>query len=276
MPELPEVETIRRELYPFAVGTNITDAKFLWEGIVHNGEPDEAKRRLLNRTIKDLGRRGKYLIFSLSDNYFLLIHLKMSGSLILRKQPELPPYYTRAVISLANGWDILLVDPRKFATVIVTDRPDMVLSKLGPEPLDNKFTPKVLIEILRQHRSPIKVTLTDQESIAGIGNMYADEALFRAKINPLRPANTLSFEEAERLHRAIIEVLSKGLESKGASTRNYVRPDGNKGSAQLNFQVAHQGGQPCPCCGTPIKRITLRGRGTYFCPDCQMDSPKLF
>lgn len=268
MPELPEVETIKNELLPRIVGRRITGVEIFWYRIVGYPSPADFASRLIGKEIAGGRRRGKYLILELNGE-FLIIHLKMSGSLLLDPaSPELKRY-TRAAIYLDNGATLYFRDPRKFGRLWLVDNPDSVTARLGPEPLEPGFTPELLAARLKNRTAPIKAILTDQAFIAGVGNMYADEALFAARIHPLRPGSSLTPEEIKRLHPAIQEVLKSAIADKGASIENYYRPDGNTGVAHFQFRVAHRGGQPCPVCGTSIERISVRNRGTYFCPRCQ-------
>jgi formamidopyrimidine-DNA glycosylase len=170
---------------------------------------------------------------------------------------------------LDNGTSILFRDPRKFGTMQLVRDTSSILGKLGPEPLESDFTLQSLAKRLSRRKAPIKAVLIDQSFIAGIGNMYADEALFAAGIFPLRPANSLSREEIRRLHQAIRQVLWSAIGNKGASVRSYFRPSGETGTAHFHFRVAHRGGKSCPVCDTPIERIPIRHRGSYFCPWCQ-------
>lgn len=271
MPELPEVETIKNDLRPQVVGRRFERVRLIFPPAVRRPSPQEFLCRLPGRRIKDLARRGKYLLFRLSDGSSLILHFKMSGLLRLGS-----PGHDRvtAIFYLDDGEKLFFCDQRKFGSLWLVEDEDSVIGKLGLEPLDPSFTPGLLQSLLSRRRVPIKVLLCDQEVIAGIGNMYADEALFAAGIHPLRRADTLLEEEIHRLQRTIREVLKGGIESKGASTDTYRRPDGQTGAAHLGFKVAHRGGQPCPRCGTLIQRIPLRGRGTYFCPLCQPPEPQ--
>lgn len=265
MPELPEVETIKNELAPHVIGRSVSGVSFSWEGIVRQPSLEEFCARLIGQKITGVGRRGKYLIFSLSGGQALIIHLKMTGSLWL-KEPE---KFVRAIIHLDDGGNIYFRDPRKFGIMWLTDDKESVASKLGPEPLGEGFTAKVLAERLSKRTAPIKALLCDQSLVAGIGNMYADEALFLAKIHPMRAGGSLTKEEVKRLHRAIRQVLTAGINEKGASTDTYFRPSGEPGTAHSQFRVAHRRGESCPVCGTPLERIPVRNRGSYFCPKCQ-------
>jgi len=265
MPELPEVETIKNELIPRVIGRQITNVTILDDKIVRQPSVAEFCSRLIGQKISGIGRRGKYLIFGLSGGEALIIHLKMTGSLLLKP----PERFTRAVIQLDDGTKIFFRDPRKFGAMWLVENKNAIINKLGPEPLKIDFTPKVLARRLSQRTAPIKALLFDQKFVAGIGNMYADEALFRARIHPLRSGKSLSPEEIKRLHRAIQQTLSAAIKSKGASVENYFRPDGQIGTAHFEFKVAHGRGKNCPVCGSAIERILVRNRGSYFCPGCQ-------
>jgi formamidopyrimidine-DNA glycosylase len=265
MPELPEVETIKNELLPHVLGRRITGITLFWERIVKR--PAEFRRRLVGRRIDRLSRRGKYLFFHLDNGETLVMHMKMTGSLLVDSADD---RFTRAIIRLDNGAALHFWDPRKFGVMWLDEDEGAIVEQLGPEPLDEGFTPEVLAGLLKNRKAPVKPVLLDQSVIAGIGNMYADEALFEARIHPLKPAGELSGAEVERLHGAIRKVLGKALGRKGASVRNYIRPDGTPGTAHDEFNVAHGTGKECPVCGGPIQRIVVRGRGTYLCPRCQV------
>jgi len=270
MPELPEVETIRNELLPHVIGHRIGSIFLLWEGIVLQPTAEEFRSRLAGRKIVGLTRRGKYLIFKLDGDEALIIHLRMTGSLLVEPGGAEPGRFTRAVLHLDDGADVHFHDPRKLGKMWLTGDASSIISRLGPEPLEAGFTPEVLAQRLANRSAPIKALLFDQSFVAGIGNMYADEALFAARVHPLRSGKSLSRDEVERLHRAIQQVLWAAIGNKGASVESYFRPGGELGTAHFRFQVAHYlGGRFCPVCGTPIERIPVRNRGTYFCPQCQ-------
>lgn len=269
MPELPEVETVKNELKPHIIGRSIRGVALLWEGIVREPASTEFRYRLTGREITGLTRRGKYLLASLNSREWLIIHLKMSGALIIRPDSFELPRFTRAVIHLDNGTSIYFRDPRKFGRMWLVKDIDSVVGELGPEPLEPDFTPQLLAQRLHKRTAPLKAILCDQKVIAGIGNLYADEALFLARIHPLKTGGSLSPGEIKCLHHAIRQVLRTGIKNKGASIENYIRPDGTLGSAHLEFKVPRQAGEPCTRCGTPVERITVRNRGTYFCPKCQ-------
>ncbi len=270
MPELPEVETIKNELSPWLVGRRIESVTVFWYRIVRLPSADEFRSRLPGQEIKGLERRGKYIVFSLSGGETLIIHLKMTGALLVKSEAAEPDKHVRAIFHLDNGNAIHFRDPRKFGGLWLVEDAGLVLGNLGPEPLAPDLTPQALGHRLAKHSVPVKALLCDQTFIAGIGNMYADEILYAAKIHPLRPANSLSPEEIERLRHYLQAILRTAIEDKGASVENYLRPDGGVGTAHFKFRVAHRlGGELCPIHGTPIERIMVRGRGTYFCPVCQ-------
>jgi len=268
MPELPEVETIRNELLPALVGKRITQVTVFDAKVINRPSVEKFCQHLIGQRIEDIQRRGKYLIFPLSSGETLIIHLKMAGALLLT--PQQPTRYLRAVFQFYNNSKLFLIDRRRFARIWLDKNADKVIHKLGPEPLTSDFTYEVFLSRLKGRKAPIKAVLLDQGFVAGIGNMYADEALFSAKIHPLRTADSLSPKESRRLYKAIREVLWSAISNKGASVDTYIRPDGSLGTAHFSFRVAHQRGKTCPVCGSPIQRIALRNRGTYFCPRCQV------
>ena len=269
MPELPEVETVKNEITPHILNKRIKEVELFWDGIVREPSAEEFKSRLAGRKIKDIARRGKYLLVHLNAADVLILHLKMTGSLLVGCSADEPPKYTRAVLHLDDGTAVFFRDPRKFGRMWLVEDVDTVIGKLGPEALGRDLTLDRFAGLLSKRRTPIKALLCEQEFVAGCGNMYADETLFMAGIHPLRPASSLDKEEVSRLFKAFREVLQAGIKNKGASIVNYYRPDGSKGTAHCEFRVARRGKQPCFVCSTPIDRIVVRGRGTYFCPKCQ-------
>ena len=269
MPELPEVETVKNELLPYISGRCITGITLFWEGIVRQPSVAEFRSRIIGQVITGIARQGKYLLVGLSSGDLLIIHLKMTGALLIGQDSSEPPRYTRAIIHLDEGTSIFFRDPRKFGLMRLVKDKDSIVGKLGPEPLEADFTPELLARLLARRTAPIKALLCDQHLIAGIGNMYADETLFAARVHPLRAGGSLSQEEIERLHSAIQRILWAAIGNKGASVNTYFRPDGSPGTAHFEFKVAHGIGKTCPDCGTPIERIVVRNRGTYFCPRCQ-------
>jgi formamidopyrimidine-DNA glycosylase len=266
MPELPEVETIKNELLPYVLNRTIQSVDVYWDKMVKQPSVKEFRSQVSGQKIIGLSRRGKYLFFNLSGGKVLIMHMKMTGSLVINPEDT---KYARAVLHLDNGKAVYFGDSRKFGRMWVDASADIVIGQLGPEPIDKDFSTNKLAEILSKRSSPVKVVLLDQSNIAGIGNMYADESLFEAKIHPMMPANQLSKTEVQRLFDAIQKVLRKALKNKGASVRDYVRPNGQPGRAHDEFNVAHGVRKTCPRCGTPIKHIKLWRRGTYYCPKCQ-------
>ncbi|MDD2251559.1 MAG: bifunctional DNA-formamidopyrimidine glycosylase/DNA-(apurinic or apyrimidinic site) lyase [Dehalococcoidales bacterium] len=269
MPELPEVETIRRELLPLLIGRRIAGIELYWENTLRGISAADFNELFAGLLINGLERRGKYLIFKLEGGKCFSIHFRMTGSIISGTDEGGLPRYCRAVIRLDGGLNLFFTDPRKFGCIEVPDVCASFLTRLGPEPLGESFTPEVLAKILTNRKAAVKAVLLDQRSIAGIGNMYADEALFKAGIYPLRPGGSISQDEVGALHSAIRSVLTKAIDRKGATVSDYTRPGGEPGSAQDDFCVAHRRGCSCPCCGNPVERTVVCQRGTYFCPVCQ-------
>jgi formamidopyrimidine-DNA glycosylase len=267
MPELPEVETIRNELSPWVVGQSFAQVTVLDAKLVCGGSAEEVRRELIGQKVESLGRRGKYLIFNLSNGRSLIMHLRMTGSLLLN--PKEVDRYARAIFHFSNGHRLVFSDRRRLGMIRLVDDADAVICKLGPEPLDENFTSDMLGQRLSRHHIPVKAALLDQCIVAGIGNMYADEALFAARINPLRKADDLSPEEVQALYQSICRVLGAAIGSKGASVDTYVRPEGELGTAHFDFKVAHKRCEPCPVCGCTIERVPVQNRGSYFCPECQ-------
>ncbi len=267
MPELPEVETVKNEIAPHIIGRTVKGISLPWPGIIRDPAPDEFIQRITGQRIQDIHRHGKYLLLPLSGGEFLVIHLKMTGALI-SGNTAIPPH-TRAIIHLDNGQNIYFRDPRKFGVLKLIKDASEITDKLGPEPLTDSFTAEVLAARLRGRKAPIKAVLLDQKLVAGVGNMYADEALYAAGIHPEEIAGNLKNRQIKRLYESIRQVLTDGLAAKGASIVNYMRPDGTPGTAHLLFKVAHAQQKTCGKCGGDVKRIVVRGRGTYYCPKCQ-------
>jgi formamidopyrimidine-DNA glycosylase len=272
MPELPEVETIRRSLSPRLLGRRIEGLEILWPKAARGLTAAEAGRLLAGKAIGGLSRRGKYLLLELADGDTLVFHLRMTGQLLVRAAGSPREPHTRLVFSLAGGEELRYTDVRKFGGFIYLPaggEPPAGLAALGPEPLAEEFTPDFLGAALSGRRAPVKNVLLDQRRIAGIGNIYADEALHRAGILPARPASSLCRAEIERLHQAIRTVLSEGIADRGTTKRNYVDGDGRPGQYQARLRVYGRAGERCPGCGTKIVRMVVAGRGTYYCPTCQ-------
>ena len=269
MPELPEVETTVRALREPLVGSMITAVNPIWPGNISKIDLDEFRMRIKGERITAVNRRGKYLLFPLSGGDTLIIHLRMSGHLAVMP-PDTPLHkHDRTIFYLADGRELRFRDQRKFGTIYLVSDPSSILGKLGPEPLSPEFTHKVLQKRLENRNRAMKTLLLDQTFVAGIGNIYADEALFYSKIHPQRASNTLSLEDIKLLHKAIQKVLELGIKREGASIDLYTKPDGTRGDMQNAVAVFRRTGEPCYECGTPIEKIKLGGRSTHFCPHCQ-------
>jgi len=275
VPELPEVETIRRQLAPRVAGHTIVDAQVLDPLWCAPRDPEAVEHDLRGELIERLERRGKYLVLELEGERFLVMHLRMTGNLLWVDEGDDEPGrpHLRVRIVLDDGHRLLFTDQRRFGTGIVLDGAqalDAYMSeRLGPEPLDPEFTPDVLGRAARGRRAPVKAFLLDQRRVAGIGNIYADEALFRAGIHPLKPAGRLRRADFERLHAGIVETLAAGIARQGASIDDYRDSNGDRGSMQDEFLIHRREGLPCPRCGRPVTKLVAAGRGTYVCRHCQ-------
>jgi formamidopyrimidine-DNA glycosylase len=271
MPELPEVETIRRRLAPRVEGRALARVEVLDARWTRPRPPAEVEAALTGRRVRRLGRRGKYLVWELDAEVFLLQHLRMTGAVLY--DPPAEPLHARARIGLDDGHVLVVDDPRRFGTgELATGRAGLeafLAARLGLEPFSEAFTSEHLRTLGRASRAPIKAFLLDQKRVAGMGNIYADEALFRARVHPLREARRLRPAQWEALHRAVIEALGAGIAAEGASIDDYRDPDGVRGSFQDQFLVHRRAGQPCPRCGAPIRKLVAGGRGTYACERCQ-------
>jgi formamidopyrimidine-DNA glycosylase len=281
MPELPEVETIARQLRTLVVDRTISEFESRWVRLTEPEPAEVVGARLRGRRISDVRRRGKFVVFDLDGGEALVVSLRMTGKL-LYGVANVDERYVRGEIRFVDGTAMSFSDTRKFGRMAVIDaatldgsnarrRPKMPLhASLGQEPLARGFTVAWLRALLRRRpRAAIKVLLLDQRAIAGIGNIYAIEALWRARIHPLRKAGSLRPEEIERLHEAIRWALRKGIRLGGASPSDYVDARGNKGRMHREFQVYARAGEPCPRCGRAIVRTVVGGRGTFHCPRCQ-------
>ncbi len=268
MPELPEVETTCRDLIRGQIiGERIEAVEVLWGPTLSNFTSAE----LLGTTIEGLSRRGKFIVLSLSNGQTLLIHLRMTGSLRIEAKESPADPYDRVTLFFKEK-KLTFRDPRKFGRMVLSATPESILDKLGVEPLSDEFTPTLLYKMLGQRSKVMKTLLLDQSFIAGIGNIYADESLFKAQINPLRRANTLTLEEAHKLHGAIVTLLEGAIVNRGTSLGdgkgNYAS-NGKRGENAGELKVFRKTGQPCPVCATPIERIVVAQRSTHFCPKCQ-------
>lgn len=269
MPELPEVETIKRDLWPRLVGRTITGVTVGWEGCVDRPSVRGFCNQVAGRRIEDVGRRGKFLVLSLSGDRTLLVHLRMTGSLLIRDPTDPWETHARLAFRLDDGKELRFVNVRKFGRIYLVQDPAEVVGDLGPEPLADDFTVDAFRALFENRRGMIKPRLLDQRFIAGLGNIYVDEALFRARIHPQRTADSLTSEEMGGLYDAIQEVLREAIADQGTSRSDYVRPDGTEGTHQERLRVSGKAGEPCPCCGREIERLVVGGRGTYVCPGCQ-------
>ena len=271
MPELPEVETVARGLHASLVGRTVVGVEVRWARSVVPPEPDAFARRLTGQAVADVRRRGKWVVIGLSGGDTLLVHLRMSGRLVLESEPCLDDRHLRVLLFLDDGRRLHFSDQRKFGRMVLTTEPQEVLGGLGPEPLADDFTPQRLGEMLARRRGRIKPLLLNQRFLAGLGNIYADEALWRAGVHPLRRAGTLTPAEVRRLHQAIRSVLRAAIASGGTTLpdRIYQQADGRAGEFAGWLVVYGQAGQPCPRCGAPVERIRVGQRGTHFCPCCQ-------
>jgi len=271
MPELPEVETLARDLRRLLSGAEVKAVTITWPRSVAMPEAEALVQGLPGQRVLEVSRRGKFLQLSLSGRSYLLIHLRMSGH--LQVEPNTAPLssYARAVFDLSDGRRLVFSDPRKFGRIYWLTEPDLVLGALGPEPLADDLTPDAFRQVLARHKGAIKPLLLNQALLAGLGNIYTDEALFHAGLHPLRKANTLTADEAERLYTAIREVLHQAIANRGTTLDDarYRDAEGQPGHNRESIRVYHHTGEPCPCCGTPIERTVVGGRGTHFCPHCQ-------
>ncbi len=269
MPELPEVETTVRALRQPLVGRTFTEVRCYWPRQIVKPSLAELQQRLHGQRVEAISRRAKYLLFHLSSGDYLIIHLKMTGHLSVVGANMPADKHVHTIFSLANGQELRFRDMRKFGRVYLVAHPDEVLAGLGPEPLEPAFTVAELQKRLNGRSRALKPLLLDQSFVAGIGNIYADEALFAARLHPERKADSLTSQEITALHNAIQQVLQLGIQREGASIQNYVKPDGQRGDMQNAVAVFRRTGYPCSVCEAPIERIVLGGRSTHFCPSCQ-------
>src|SRR3954469_13094956 len=271
MPELPEVETIRRQLAPRVEGRvvrelRIDDAR--WRA---PAEPEQVRRAVEGREVVRLGRRGKYLVWHLADDVHLVCHLRMTGTMLLDPPAGTP--YARVEFALDDGTRLLFCDPRRFGTGELARSSEELsaffAARLGVEPLGPEFTPERLRELAAGRRAPVKAWLLDQTTVAGVGNIYADEALFRARIHPLRPAGALKPAQLDALRDGVVGALTAGLAAGGATIDHFRHADGVMGAFQDEFLVHRREGEPCVSCGRPVRKMVVGGRGTYACERCQ-------
>lgn len=277
MPELPEVETVRRQLEPALLGRRFERVRIDDPRLVRPYEPAEVAAELEGERVDAVERRGKYLVVRFESGRVLLIHLRMTGSLLWAPSGTLPDDpHRRAVVRLDDGSDVAYRDVRRFGTWLLLEPGEAdpyLAARVGDEPLAALFTAARLGERLAGRRTSLKAALLDQRTLAGMGNIYVDEALWRARLNPLLPAAGLDRNELRRLHRGIRTALEHGLARQGSTLRDYRLPDGSGGSMQDEFRVYGRRDEPCDRCGTLIAHTTVAGRTTWFCPTCQPEEP---
>lgn len=274
MPELPEVETVRRTLGPHLIGRTIVRVEVgAYLPVLGEHAPDEFASLVTGRTVVRVDRRGKYLLIGLDDRSGIIVHLRMTGALAVVDRDEPPLRFEQLRILLGDGRDLRFTDQRKFGRVTYrpASDPRPLEAKLGPEPLSSRFTADYLAETLAGRTAPVKALLLDQRVVAGVGNIYADEALFRAKIHPRRPGGSLTSEEVARLRRAVRLSLRLGIEHRGTTFSSYRDADGNTGENQRRLLVYGRGrnGDACPRCGRPLVVETVAQRSSHVCPHCQ-------
>ncbi len=271
MPELPEVETIRRQLAPLVEGRTLREVEILDPRWSRPLAPAELAAALTGRRVEHLGRRGKYLLWTFAGDVYLAQHLRMTGSVLADPDPE--PPHTRVRILLSRGRRLAIVDPRRFGTGELLLGGDAMeaffAARLGLEPFDEGITAEHLRTLARGSKTLIKALLLDQRKVAGVGNIYADEALFRAGIHPRRPAGRLTGAQHARLREAVVQALQAGIDARGATIDDFRHVDGVRGSFQDQFLVYGRAGEPCARCGAPVVKMVVAGRGTYVCERCQ-------
>lgn len=270
MPELPEVEMVVRGLRHDVTGRRLTGATVDWPAQLGGVDPEHFSARLSGQQVASLARRGKYILFNLSDDV-LIVHLRMTGRLYVSDAGSFTDAdrWLRVTFPFDDGRELRFSDMRKLGRLYLVSDSSDVLGALGPEPLEDAFTADVFRERLATRSGVIKPLLLNQHFVAGVGNIYADEALWRARIDPRRRADTLEPDEINRLYHAVRAALADGLDHEGASFSWYRKPDGTPGEFQNHFNAYNRAGDPCPRCGTPISKIWLAQRGTHFCPECQ-------
>src|SRR5947208_1093610 len=273
MPELPEVESVRRQLAPLLEGRRFERVEVTDPRLTRPDDPAAVARSLEGERVASVGRRGKYLGVRFESGRTLLIHLRMTGSLRhARAGAPADDPHIRAVVRLDDGSDVAYRDIRRFGTWAVLERGEedaYLAARLGAEPLGRAFTAARLGARLAKRRAPVKSAILDQRTLAGVGNIYADEALWYARVHPLREARSLAEGETAALHRGIRRALERGIERQGSTLRDYRLPDGESGGMQHEFKVYGRDGKPCERCGTPIEKISVAGRGTWYCASCQ-------
>ena len=273
MPELPEVETVRRAIAPALEGRTLEHVEISDVRLTRPEDPLAVAVELTGERVEHVDRRGKYLIVRFASGRALLIHLRMTGSLL--RDPA-GTSHLRALVRLDDGTEVGYRDVRRFGTWLLLEPGELepyLGARVGEEPLVAAFTAKGLGERLEGRKAPLKAALLDQRTLAGLGNIYVDEALWYARLHPLRPARSLNRDELRRLHRAIRKALELGIARQGSTLTDYRLPDGSSGSMQKEFKAYGRLDEPCDRCGTPLEKIRVGGRGTWFCPNCQRVEP---
>lgn len=270
MPELPEVETVVRGLAPQVIGRRLSHLETRWRGTIATPSPEEFDGRIAGQSIVAARRRAKYIILQLEHDY-LLIHLKMTGRLYVHQGTQADPdeRWVRAIVHFEDGAQLRFSDARKFGKLYLTAQLESITGKLGPEPLEERFTLAEFQARIDGQRRALKPLLLDQSFIAGVGNIYADEALFRAHLHPLRRADSLQANEIQALYHEIRGALNDGIQQNGASVNWYRQADGTRGEAQEHLYAYGRDGQACERCGTLIEKMWVAQRGTHYCPQCQ-------
>lgn len=272
MPELPEVETVKENLKKRLINTKINDVKVLYNNIIAYPDTNTFEKTLKNEKVKDITRRGKFIIFDLED-YYLLSHLRMEGKYFIKNKNDQINKHEHVIFNLDNNQELRYMDTRKFGKMFLIQKENIdtigPLKELGLEPFDKKLTPNYLKEKIKNKIIPIKTALLDQSIIAGIGNIYADEILFLAHVNPLKKSNTLKEKELNNIIKSTKEVLNKAIAKGGTTIHTYTSVDGIKGTYQDSLFVHNKEKELCKVCQTQIKKIKVGGRGTYYCPHCQ-------
>jgi formamidopyrimidine-DNA glycosylase len=272
MPELPEVETVKENLKKRLINTKINDVKVLYNNIIAYPDTNTFEKTLKNKKVKDITRRGKFIIFDLED-YYLLSHLRMEGKYFIKNKNDQINKHEHVIFNLDNNQELRYMDTRKFGKMFLIQKENIdtigPLKELGLEPFDKKLTPNYLKEKIKNKIIPIKTALLDQSIIAGIGNIYADEILFLAHVNPLKKSNTLKEKELNNIIKSTKEVLNKAIAKGGTTIHTYTSVDGIKGTYQDSLFVHNKEKELCKVCQTQIKKIKVGGRGTYYCPHCQ-------
>lgn len=273
MPEMPEVETVRRGLISQVKGRKITHVEIRYQNLI-TGDVDQFVEFVTGATITDIGRRAKFLLIHLDNGYTIISHLRMEGRYKISSDPSAIDKHSHAIFTLDNGQKMIYNDVRKFGRMQLWNTDDLSnnksIQKLGPEPLSKDFTFENLKPRIVRHRKDIKTVLLDQSVMSGLGNIYVDEVLWKVKIHPETPANHLTDEDIQKIIEVSNEEMKQAIQAGGSTVRSYIDASGHKGNMQNSLKVYGKEGTPCPRCGTKIKKIKVGGRGTHFCPKCQV------